>query len=116
MDCKIRFITTQMHNQYPLPFNQAKGEKIVRVISCRIFNPDGQEDIAITLHADFAVEAYNYYDGFVTFSNHYFREHDFIVRNPTQFFNVWFKVLSDEPFDFTGWRFVLELELLYNQY
>jgi hypothetical protein len=112
---RIRYITTEFKNEFPVVFKQATGEKFVRVVACRVYNTYGQEDIAITLHADFADEEYNKYDGFITFCNHYFREHDFIIQGARQFFNISFKVLSDEEFNFEGWKFVLELEMHYEQ-
>jgi hypothetical protein len=111
---KLRFITTEFRNEYPREFMSARTKKSIRVISCKIYSPAFQEDISISLHADFAYEINNRYDGYVMFceSTNYIRE--FEVIGQQQFFNIWFKVLGQDVIpNINQYKFLLEIELIY---
>ena len=56
--------------EYPKAFECAIGPKHVNVVECRVFNnTTWQEDISFSLHADFAHEADNRYDCYVSLAN-----------------------------------------------
>ena len=122
MSQRLRVIVTQNspinHDghfiiEVPQVFAGAKTRNL-NAVSCRVFNTTTfQEDISFTVHGDFAREADNKYDGFISFANSYFNPVSFEIRNTPQFFKVWFKVLGTNVVDFSNYSFVLTIELYY---
>ena len=101
--------------EYPVAFRSAIGTKMVSVVSIRMYNTlSSQFDISFTLHADFALETDNRYDGFITFADHYFQPVDLSVSNSPQHFYIWFKNLSPDVIDFSSYKFVLTINCYFD--
>ena len=99
---------------YPTSFMCASGIKKVIVSNAYVYNATELKfDVSFSLHADFAFEADNRYDGYVSLTNFNFKSKDYDVIGNPQFFYFWFKFLSSTTVDFTNYRFIIELDLYY---
>ena len=100
--------------EYPTSFMCASGIKNVVVSNAYVYNATELKfDVSFSLHADFAREADNRYDGYVSLTNFNFKSKDYDVIGNPQFFYFWFKFLGNTTVDFTDYKFIIELDLYY---
>ena len=105
----------------PQAFRSATGHKIIQVCSARVYNTaTSQFDVSFTLHADFAEEASNRYDGFISTADQYFSPEEFSSKhfpiiNSAQDFHIWFKYFgTNAAIDFSNYKFIVILRFFFD--